>query len=115
MATRIKMENLKTGECVDGFYGYSWTSLFFGFLPALFRKDFITFIGYFVIWAILATFTLGVGSLLVTLAWSFIYNKYYTTNLLKKGFAFAGNHTENEIAAGRIGVKLNSQNCLTVS
>jgi hypothetical protein len=115
MATKIRMENPKTGEIATGFYGYSWTTLFFGSFPALFRKDFVTFIGGFIVLIILAAFTLGVGATIGMFIWSFMYNKHYTTNLLKKGFIFAGNHTENELAAGRLGVKLNAHNSLTAA
>ncbi|WP_036626171.1 hypothetical protein [Pantoea sp. AS-PWVM4] len=115
MATKIKMENPQTGESVFGFYGYSWTTLLFGAFPALFRKDFLTFIGVFVVWVILAFLTMGIAPFFMMLIWSFMYNKYYTTGLLKKGFIFAATHTENELAAGRLGLKLNSNNCSTVA
>jgi hypothetical protein len=113
MATKIQMENPKTGEKADGFYGYSWTTFFFGAFPALFRKDFITFFGAFIVLVILALCTAGIGSWIAALIWSFMYNRYYTVNLLKKGFVFVGNRTENELAASRLGIKLNSNNCLT--
>ncbi|WP_199756189.1 hypothetical protein [Candidatus Pantoea deserta] len=115
MATKITMENPQTGETTSGFYGFSWTTLFFGAFPALFRKDFITFIGLFVILIILAFVSLGIAPFFVMLIWSFMYNKYYTTGLLKKGFVFSATHTENELAAGRLGLKLNSHNCKTVA
>lgn len=115
MATQIKMENPRTGETVKGLYGFSWTTLFFGSFPALFRKDFITFIGTFVVLVILAVFTMGIGSTIAMLAWAFMYNKYYTTNLVKKGFMFAGTHTENELASARLGLTLNAQNCKTLN
>ncbi|WP_312156942.1 hypothetical protein [Lelliottia nimipressuralis] len=113
MAVKVMMENPRTGERTNGFYGFSWTTLFFGAFPALFRKDFITFIGVFIVLIILAIFTMGIGSSIGMIAWAFMYNKYYTTNLIKKGFAFAGTKTENELAAGRLGLRLNSENCVT--
>lgn len=112
MATKIEMENPKTGEKTNGFYGYSWTTLLFGAFPALFRKDFITFFATLIFFLILASFTVGFGSWIAALIWSFMYNRYYTMNLLKKGFVFVGNRTENELAAGRLGIKLNTNNCL---
>lgn len=115
MATKITMENPQTGETISGFYGYSWTTLFFGAFPALFRKDFLTFIGVFAILIILAFVSLGIAPFFVMFIWSFMYNKYYTTGLLKKGFIFAATHTENELAAGRLGLRLNANNCKTVA
>ncbi|AIR61100.1 hypothetical protein RJE46_18110 [Cedecea neteri] len=113
MATKILMQNARTGETVTGFYGFSWTTLFFGSFPALFRKDFITFIGIFVVLLILGVFTAGIGSMIAMIVWAFMYNKYYTVNLVKKGFAFAGTHTENQVAASRLGLILNADNCKT--
>lgn len=114
MATIILMENKKTGEAVKGFYGFSWTTLFFGAFPSLFRKDFMTFLGVIIITIVVGCLTFGIGGFIISIAWAFMYNKYYTTSLIKKGFAFAGMHTENEIAAGRLKLKLNADNCLTV-
>lgn len=113
MATKIRMENSKTGETITGFYGFSWTTLFFGAFPALFRKDFITFIGVFIVLVILAVFTAGIGSSVGMIAWAFMYNKYYTVGLIKKGFALAGTHTENEWASAKLGLRLNEDNCTT--
>ena len=115
MATKIKMENPRTGETATGFYGFSWTTLFFGAFPALFRKDFITFIGVFIVLAILAVFTVGIGATVAMFIWAFMYNKYYTVNLVKKGFYFAATHTENELAASKLGLRLNAENCTTLS
>lgn len=88
----------------EGFYGFSWTTLFFGFIPALFRGDFITFVGGFVISLIIAVFTLGVGALFINLVWAFMYNKYYTRKLLEQGYAFAGSDGDNALAAASLGV-----------
>ncbi|WPK19589.1 hypothetical protein [Salmonella phage SD-1_S14] len=53
MAKTISLKNENVGQRKDGFFGFSWTTLFFGPFPALFRGDFITFIGAFVIYFIL--------------------------------------------------------------
>ena len=62
---------------------------------------------------ILAFLTMGIGSMIGMIIWAFMYNKYYTTNLIKKGFAFAGTNTENELASGKLNLHLNADNCLT--
>ncbi len=110
MAKSIRLENPATGQVKTGYYGYSWTTLFFGPFPALFRMDFITFIGFFVIWLILAVLTGGILAIFVSIAWSFMYNKYYTNNLIKNGFMLAGSKEDNREASEKIGVMLTQQN-----
>ena len=104
MANRIALKHKESGLVKDGFYGFSWTTLFFGFWPALFRGDYITFVGGLVIIVILAVFTFGIGAFIAMLVWAFIYNKYYTRKLLEKGYAFAGTEGENALAAASLGV-----------
>jgi len=106
MATRIRMSNPASGLIKDGFHGFSWTTLLFGGFPALFRADFLTFIGYFAIAFILVMVTGGIGSFLLWIIWPFMYNKYYTRRLLERGFRFAGSNAENQRAAEAVGASL---------
>jgi len=106
MATRIALKHKETGLVKDGFYGFSWTTLFFGFFPCLFRGDFITFIGGFVITIIIAFMTMGIGAFFVGLIWAFMYNKYYTRKLLERGYALASSEGENALAASALGIIL---------
>jgi hypothetical protein len=99
MAQRIMMKHKDTGVVKTGFYGFSWTTLFFGFFPALFRGDYITFIGGFVIYLILAIATFGILPLIISIIWAFIYNKYFTTKLLERGYVF--NDSEGNVLAAR--------------
>ena len=108
MATKIAMRHKETGIVKNGFYGFSWTTLFFGFFPALFRGDFITFIGGFAVSMIIAAFTLGIGAFFIGLVWAFMYNKYYTRKLLERGYVFAGSESENALAATAVGVTVNN-------
>lgn len=104
MATEYKMTNLATGEVKTGFVGYSWTTLFFGPLPALFRGDYITFIGYAVIASIISVATYGVGIILGSLVWSFFYNPYYTKKLVNSGFKFSIDEHGAQDAASELGL-----------
>lgn len=86
MATAVRLKHKDTGIPKTGFFGFSWTSLFFGFFPALFRGDYMTFIGGFAIQLILGAFTFGLGAIIASIVWAFIYNKYFTTKLLERGY-----------------------------
>ena len=89
MATAIMLKHRQSGLVKKAFYGFSWTTLFFGMFPALFRGDFITFIGGFFVLGILGIFTFGIGAAVAMLVWAFFYNKYYTRRLLEQGYEFA--------------------------
>lgn len=114
MATPIAMKNTKTGELKTGYTGFSWTTLLFGFFPALFRSDWITFIGVFVVYGIL-TATTGIGGFIAMIVWSFMYNRHYTLGLIKNGFVMNGSHEENKAAAMELKIELNEYNCSTVN
>ncbi len=106
MATKIMLKHRDSGLVKIGYFGFSWTTLFFGFFPALFRGDFLTFIGAFVVIAILAIPTFGIGSAVAMFVWAFLYNKYYTRKLLERGYAFADTEalvTQAKISLGVAG------------
>jgi len=104
MATKIQLKHPNTGFVKYGYFGFSWTTLFFGFLPALFRGDFITFIGGFISSLIIGSVTVGIGFLVVNLAWAFMYNKHFTKNLLERGYVFNDTDDMNRQAAQVLGV-----------
>lgn len=104
MATTVAMKHKETGIVKNGFFGFSWTSLFFGFFPALFRGDFITFLGGFTITVIVSLVTFGIGALVIAIAWAFMYNKYYTRKLLERGYVFNDVAALNAQAAQALGV-----------
>ena len=106
MAIKIAMKNTQNGLTKDGYYGFSWTTLFFGGFPALFRGDFITFLGLFAIAFIIGLITAGFGAFLVVIFWAFMYNKYYTKKLIEKGYRFNATAVENNAAAKAIGLAL---------
>lgn len=80
MAKVIMMREPQTGITKKGFYGFSWTSLFFGGFPAIIRGDLA--IGILVL--IANILTCGVAAII----WAFVYNKKYTLNLIEKGYTF---------------------------
>lgn len=104
MATSIQMKNELNGLTKEGFYGYSWTTLFFGPFVPLFRGDFITFLGYVTIVFLISLMTAGIGGLLCFIIWSFFYNSFYTKKLLERGYKFNGTIEENKLASSALGV-----------
>ena len=104
MATSIALKHSTSGVIKTGYYGFSWTTLFFGFFPALFRADFATFIGGFIIYVILGLISFGLLPLVASIAWSFMYNKYYTRRLLERGYVFADSEANSLLAKAALGV-----------
>ena len=104
MASTVMLKHRDSGLVKRGFYGFSWTTLFFGFFPALFRGDFITFLGGFAVLIVLGVFTIGIGSGIAMIVWAFWYNKYYTRKLLERGYMFADSEGVVAEAKTKLGV-----------
>lgn len=75
---KIMVENPNTGIMKTAPVGFSWTTLFFGGFPALFRGDF----KWFLIQLVVAVCTGGLSNLV----FAFLYNKTYIRELLEKGY-----------------------------
>ena len=80
-----------------GIYGFSWTTLFFGPIPAFFRGDIATA----VMLAAGSTFSFWLSSII----WAFIYNKKYTIALLERGYLFDAPQTEIDKAKRKLGIR----------
>ncbi|WP_225199259.1 hypothetical protein [Gluconobacter oxydans] len=104
MATAIQMKNESTGIIKNGYYGFSWTTFFFGSFPALFRQDFKTFFGTFAVYVLLGLMTFGIGGFIAGIAWAFMYNKYYTRKLIEQGYKFVGSQDSINAACAAVGV-----------
>ena len=77
MAQMIVLE--KNGIQKKSFVGFSWTTFFFGFFVPLLRGD----IKWFLIMLILSFLSFGLAQFILC----FLYNKFYTVNLLEKGYS----------------------------
>ncbi|MDA8384275.1 MAG: hypothetical protein M0037_14695 [Betaproteobacteria bacterium] len=100
MATKILLQHPVTGLVKTGFYGFSWTTLFFGGWPALFRGDFLMAF----VFIVLEYVTFGLSGLVL----AFTYNKIFTTKLIEGGYVLAGSAGENALAAAKLGIALPS-------
>ena len=78
MATKIVIQHPASGLTTNGYYGYSWTYLFFGWFVPLFRGE----LGVAALHFVFTAFTFGLWQLVV----SFLYNKQYMTRMLEKGY-----------------------------
>ncbi len=78
MAKKVIIQHPVNGLTRNGYYGYSWTYLFFGWLVLLFRGE----LGVAALHMLFTLFTFGLWQLIV----SFLYNKQYMTRMLEKGY-----------------------------
>jgi hypothetical protein len=87
---QVTLQHSQTGLQKTVKIGFSWTTLFFGLFPALFRGD----IKWAVIMLILAIVTFGIA----WLVFPFVYNKIYIKGLMEKGYVPADEATRTTLA-----------------
>jgi len=92
MAKKVTLIHPINGLIKQGFYGFSWTYLFFGWFVPLFRGE----LGVAALHLLFTVVTLGLWQLII----AFLYNKQYMTRLLEKGYEL--NDDENIMAAARM-------------
>ncbi|MCY7008256.1 hypothetical protein PKF05_07090 [Fusobacterium simiae] len=104
MAIEVNLEKYSVRK--KGFLGFSWTAFFFGFFVPIFRADLKWFLIFFSPYLVIVILTLSsfitrtynedivtvftifslILRLLTSLLFPFIYNGFYTKDLLKKGY-----------------------------
>ncbi|MFD3449484.1 hypothetical protein ACFDTO_33435 [Microbacteriaceae bacterium 4G12] len=99
MRARLKNE---AGVMKEVKVGFSWTTFFFGFLPALFRGDLKWAVIMFITAAVAGLFTLGFGAWIPGIIFSFVYNKIHIKDLLEKGYRPADEQTQSELQSRSI-------------
>lgn len=82
--------------------GFSWTTFFFGFFPALFRGDLKWAAIMIVIEAVLGSFTVGIGAWVSGVVFSFVYNKIYIKELIEKGYQPADEESRRLLESNQI-------------
>ena len=82
---KIRLRNT-AGVVKEVKVGFSWTTFFFGFIPALIRGDLKWALIMVLLAGVAGVFTLGVGAWIPGIIFSFIYNKIYIKNLMEKGY-----------------------------
>ncbi len=96
------LKNAHTGQLKNAPIGFSWTTLFFGFFPSLFRGDW----KWFAIILIVALVTMGLSNFV----FMFIYNKLSLKDLLMGGYRITGlSGTTHEALSHHLGFDLSDK------
>jgi hypothetical protein len=96
------MRNPNTGIVKQGYYGFSWTYLFFGFWVPLFRGHYQMAMIHFAIWLF------GVITLMwlpIQILMAFFFNKFYTLRLIEDGYVFFDDYQKIDEASRAVGVE----------
>ena len=96
MATAVMIRHTPSGLTRKGYFGFSWTYLFFGWLVPVFR-------GELGIGALHLLFTLVTGGLWQLIV-CFLYNGQYMTRMLTNGWVLADGPDRNAQAARTLGI-----------
>ncbi|MCX6592716.1 MAG: hypothetical protein NTZ56_14435 [Acidobacteria bacterium] len=96
MAKVVMIRNPHTGVVKKGFYGFSWTYLFFGWFVPLIRGE----LGVAALHLLFSLCTLGIWQIVV----AFLYNKQYTIRNLEKGYILHDDPRVVSEAQWRLGV-----------
>lgn len=96
--TTIKLKNEQTGQFKEAPVGFSWTTFFFGFFPALLRGDWKNFL-------ILLFLSLPTFGIVLIVYW-FKYNKIYINDLIGNGFKAVMSKEEADFMSAKIGIPL---------
>lgn len=97
MATSVMIKHPQSGMMKKGFFGFSWTYLFFGWWVPLFRGE----VGIAAIHLLFTCLTFFVWQFIM----AFLYNKQYMTRMLvEKGFVLADSEPVNTMARLKLGI-----------
>ena len=93
---KIMLRHWEAGLTKNGYVGFCWTYLFFGWLVPVVRGE--IWIG--VLHMILTAISLGLFQLIMP----FLYNKQYTSRLLTTGWTLADSLEKNDFARRKLGI-----------
>ncbi len=96
MATKVIIQNPINGLTKNGYFGFSWTYLFFGGFVPLCRGE----IGIGCLHILLSFVTCGISNLI----FSFLYNKQYMTRMLEKGYVLKDSEGVMNAARMKLGI-----------
>lgn len=97
MASKVLIQNPINGLTNMGYFGFSWTYLFFGGLVPLFRGE----IGIGCLHILLSFITFGISNII----FSFLYNKQYMTRMIEKGYVLKDSESVMYLARKKLGIE----------
>lgn len=86
MARRITLKNKLTNQRRDAYVGFSWTTLFFNFWPAVFRGAWRLAIMQFVIALLGLLITFGIVTFIACIYFAINFNEMHMRELINDGF-----------------------------
>ena len=92
MATKVMIIHPTSGLSRKGYFGFSWTYLFFGWWVPMFRGE----LGVAALHLLFTIVTFGLWQIVV----AFLYNKQFMTRMLEKGYVLGD--TEEVMTQARI-------------
>jgi hypothetical protein len=96
MATQIMIQNPSNGLTKKGYFGFSWTYLFFGWWVPLIRGE----LGVSALHLFFTFLTFGIWQLI----FAFLYNGQYMTRMLEKGYVLKDSEQLMEAAREKLGI-----------
>jgi len=96
MAKKVQIIHPQSGLMKSGYYGFSWTFLFFGWFVPVFRGELLIGLLHFVITVV----TFGLWQVII----AFLYNKQYMTRMLEKGYVLNDTEVVNDAARRKLGI-----------
>lgn len=96
MATAVMIKHSQSGLVRKGYYGFSWTYLFFGWFVPLFRGE----LWVAALHLLFSIVTFGLWQIVMC----FLYNKQYMTRMLTSGWVLADTPQLNSAASLKLGV-----------
>ena len=94
---KVQLRNKFTQQIKEVKLGYSWTTLFWGLFPALFRQDWIGALVIGIINIFVSAFTYGTGLIIIDAIIAAFYNKNYIKRQLMNGWEPANDTSKQSI------------------
>ena len=96
MAKKVQLIHPQSGLMKSGYFGFSWTFLFFGWFVPVFRGELLLALLHLAITVV----TFGIWQVII----AFLYNNQYMTRMLEKGYVLNDNEAVNEAARQKLGI-----------